>query len=342
MANANSMESVYQRTPLISVLIVNYNGARLLKECLDSLEVQTFRDFEIVMVDNASKDNSVAFVQQYYPKVNVVVSESNLGFGGGNNLGYQHCRGEFIYFLNNDVFAEKDALNELVSEIRKNPSIHIFASFLIQYRDRTKVDSAGDTLYTCGKGCTFVNYPVSLFTKPRLITAACGGAALFSRSTLEKIGLFDVDYFLNYEDLDLSFRAQHMGEKILFVPSSKIYHYGSASQGGRMSPMSLFYAERNFGLFVLKNFPLPFLITFAPAIFFVKSWGFLKAIWARCPMAFIRGNLSFLGLLTKIPTKRRAILSTSILSNREFKDLFRKNWLREKIAYLRGKYDIPL
>jgi GT2 family glycosyltransferase len=140
----------------------------------------------------------------------------------------------------------------------------------------------------------------------------------------------------------LSFRAQHAGEKVLFVPSSRIYHYGGVSQGGRTSYTSLFYAERNFGLFVLKNFPASFLIRFIPAFFFVKAWGLMKAVWAGHPMAFVRGNLSFFRLLPGIPAKRRAILKSSTLSPREFRALFRKNWLREKIAYLRGNFDIPL
>lgn len=328
--------------PLISVLIVNYNGRALLEECFRSLERQTFRDFETVMVDNASRDGSIEFVREAFPWVRVVASEENLGFGGGNNLGYRHCAGKFIYFLNNDVEADPEALGELARAIEDNPGIGIFQSFLIQHRDRTKADSAGDTLYTCGKGCTFVNYPVSVFSSPRLITSACGGAALFSRAVLEKIGLFDADYFLNYEDLDLSFRAQHAGEKILFVPSSRIYHYGGISQGGRTSYTSLFYAERNFGLFVLKNFPAGFLVRFIPGFLFVKAWGLLKAVWSGHPFAYVRGNLSFFTLLRGIPAKRRAILGSSMLSPREFRALFRKNWLREKIAYLRGNYDIPL
>jgi GT2 family glycosyltransferase len=328
--------------PRISVLIVNYNGRALLDECLRSLEAQTYRDFEVVLADNASSDGSLEYVREHYPWVRAVATGANLGFGGGNNFGYAHCRGELVYFLNNDVSVEADALAELARAADENPGIGIFQSLLIQHRDRTKVDSAGDTLYTCGKGCTFVNYPVSVFARPRLITAACGGAAMFSRRVLGKIGLFDADFFLNYEDLDLSFRAQHAGEKILFVPSSRVYHYGGVSQGGRLSYTSLFYAERNFLFFVLKNFPAWYLWRFVPAILFVKTWGLFKTAWSGHPMAFVKGNLSFLRLLPKIPAKRRAILRNSTLSREDFRALFRKHWLREKIAYMRGDFDIPL
>lgn len=336
------MESGTTAKPYISILVVSYNGLHLLKECLDSIEAQTFRDFEVVLVDNGSKDETEKFVRENYPGVRLVICTPNRGWGAGANFGFQYCRGEFIYFLNNDVSLDKTALEELVAASHDHPEAAIFASFLIRYHDRTKVDSAGDTVYTCGKSFTFGGYPVSIFTKQRWITSACMGAALFSRKVLDKIGLLDIDFFLNYEDLDLSFRARHAGEKILFVPESKVYHYGSVTLGGRTSYTSLFYAERNFGLFVLKNFPLPFLLKFIPSIFFVKSWGLLKAVWCGHPMAFVRGNLSFLALLPKIPAKRRAILGSSVLSNSEFEALFRKNWLKEKIAYLRGDYNIPL
>jgi len=335
------VKSEPNKNPYISVLIVSYNGRNLLKECLDSIEAQTFRDFEIVFVDNGSVDDSANFVLENYPDVTVTVCRPNRGWGVGSNFGYPHCRGEYVYFLNNDVALEKNALEELASASVTHPEIGIFASFLIKYRDRSRADSAGDTIYTCGKSFSFANYPVSMFTSPRLITSACAAAALYSRRVLDKIGLFDEDFFLNYEDLDLSFRAQHAGEKILFVPSSKVYHYGSATLGGKTSPLSLFYGERNFGLFVLKNFPMPYLLKFLPGFFFVKIWGFFKAIWSRCPMAFVRGNLSFIALLPKIPHKRRSVLSSSVLSSREFEGLLRKNWLREKIAYLKGNYDIP-
>lgn len=328
--------------PLISVLIVNFNGRKYLAECLDSLAKQTFRDFEIVLVDNGSKDDSLEWLARHHPEVRTVPSDRNRGFAGGNNFGYPHCRGRYIYFLNNDVRADEDALAELAKAIDAHPGVNIFASFLINYKDPSKVDSAGDAVYTCGKGFSFRNYPVSLFTAPRFITSACAGAALYSREVLDRIGLFDEDFFLNYEDLDLSFRAQHAGEKILFLPSSKIFHKGSSTLGGKKSPLSLYYSERNFGLFVLKNFPMPYLIRFIPSILFVKAWGLVAALWFRCPGAYVRGNLSFLGQLPGVPAKRRRIMAASTLSNRAFKAILRRDWLKEKIAYLRGNHDIPI
>jgi GT2 family glycosyltransferase len=204
------------------------------------------------------------------------------------------------------------------------------------------VDSAGDSIYTCGKGFSFTGYPVSLFTRERFVPSACAGAAVFARQVIDRIGFFDEDYFLNYEDLDLSFRARHAGERILFVPGCKVFHKGSSTLGGKKSALSLYYAERNFNLFVLKNFPMPYLVKFIPSFLFVKAWGLLAALWFRVPMAYVRGNLAFLRLLPRIPAKRREVLGKSTLTSRQFEGLLRKHWLREKILFLRGRYDIPL
>lgn len=328
-------------SPLFSVLIVNYNGLAHLPECLDSLRAQAFRDFEIIVVDNGSRDGSVAFLKDNYPEARVVRSDTNRGFAGGNNFGLPQCRGKFIYLLNNDVRVEPATLAELASAIEANPGVGAFASFLINYRNPALVDSAGDAVYTCGKTFSFTGYPVSLFTAPRFITSACAGAAAYSRRVIDKVGFFDEDFFLNFEDLDLSFRIQHAGEKILFVPASKVFHKGSATLGGKKSPISLYYSERNFGLFVLKNFPAPVLIRFLPAILFVKAWGLLAAIWFRTPVSWFKGNLAFLKLLPKIPAKREAVLGSSKLTGKQFHDLLRRHWLREKVKFLRGDYDIP-
>jgi GT2 family glycosyltransferase len=325
---------------LISVLIVNYNGLAHLPECLEALQAQTCKDFEVVIVDNGSKDGSVAWIRRNHPWVVLVESDRNRGFAGGNNFGIPHCRGESVYFLNNDTSIHPEAIRELVSAGRDNPGVNVFASFLINYKDRAKVDSAGDCIYTCGKGFSFTGYPVSLFDKPRFITSACAGAALYSRKTLDRIGTFDEDFFLNYEDLDLSFRAQHAGEKILFVPASKVFHKGSSTLGGKKSSLSLYYSERNFGLFVLKNFPTSALIRFIPSILFVKAWGLLAAFWFGSPGAYFRGNFSFLGQLARIPAKRRRILGSSVLTPGQFRGLLRPHWLREKLAFLRGDFGI--
>jgi GT2 family glycosyltransferase len=329
-------------TPNFSILLVNYNGLVHLEECLRSIYTQEYQDFEVVMVDNASRDESVAFTQQHFPLVKIVESPKNLGFAGGNNLGLGHCLGRYIFFLNNDTCLASDALGELNNQVRGHPDLGIFGCFLINYANRSLADSAGDCLYAAGPVFSFSHYPVSMFTEPRFITSACAGAAVYSRAVLDKIGFFDEDFFLNFEDVDLSFRAQHVGEKILFLPSVKVFHKGSATLGGKKSPLSTYYSERNFGLFILKNFPLSNLIAFIPSFLFIKVARFFSLLRHQGFFPYLKGNWSSILLFPKILRKRKAILDSTVLTSRQFDQLLRRNWLRERLAFRRGDYNIPL
>ena len=195
--------------PRISILMVNYNGLTHLEECLSSIYSQDFNDFEIVMVDNASKDASVEFVEKRFPFVKTIRSARNLGFAGGNNLGLPHCRGYYVFLLNNDTRLDQDALKALSEAIHLHPQVHVFACFLIDFKDQKRVDSAGDTIYTTGIPFSFTGFPVSHFTNERPVTSACAGAAAYSRTVLEKLKGFDEDFFLLFEDLDPHIRNGH-------------------------------------------------------------------------------------------------------------------------------------
>lgn len=294
------------------------------------------------MVDNASKDDSVAYVRRQYPHVYIVISESNLGFAGGNNLGLTHCQGDYVFLLNNDTRLHPQALNTLAEAIRLHPQIKVFACFLINFNNPEKVDSAGDTIYTAGIPFSFNGFPVSRFTEERLVTGACAGAAVYSRKVLERLKGFDEDFFLNFEDMDLSLRARHMGEQILFIPLVKVYHKGSVSLGGKKSYASFYYSERNFLWLLIKNYPLPSLLATLPWHLTLKFLRLFHAIRFGCTGAFFRANWDCLKQLPKMWKKRRVILSTSRLSSDEFGCLLRRHWLRERIAILRGQRDLPL
>jgi GT2 family glycosyltransferase len=328
--------------PLLSILIVNYHGLPHLEECLGGIFAQDFRDFEVVMVDNASADGSVEFVRERFPLVKVVQSGANLGFAGGNNHGLPHCRGRFVFFLNNDTALEAGALEALALAISGNPAVKVFAPFLVNYRERHLADSAGDCVYNSGSVFSFSHYPVSMFTQRRFVCSPCGGAAVYAREVLDRIGAFDEDFFLNFEDLDLGYRAQHAGEKVLFLPEVMVYHKGSATLGGKRSALSTYYAERNFPLFVLKNFPAANLVRFIPALLFVKAMRLVTMIIHGGVGAYFRGTWDGLKLVPRMLPKRKAIQSSSKLTYDGFDALIRKHWLRERLAYRKGRFDIPL
>lgn len=323
--------------PLLSILLVNYNGLAHLHECMSSIHDQSFQDFEVVMVDNASKDGSVEFIRRNFPQVNIIISESNLGFAGGNNLGFRHCQGDYVFFLNNDTRLHHQAFESLGDAIRRHSGIHVFACFLIDFYNLEKVDSAGDTIYTAGIPFSFTGFPVSRFTEERVVTAACAGAAAYSRKLLERLEGFDEDFFLNLEDLDLSLRARHLGEQILFLPSVKVYHKGSASMGGKRSAISFYYVERNLLWFFIKNYPFPSLLNTLKYYPFLKTLRFFHAVRFGLVRIYFRATWDSLMKIPVMYGKRRAILKGSRITPEEFGLHLRPHWLKERIVIFRGR-----
>lgn len=330
-----------RHNPMISILIVNYNGLAHLDECLDSVFKQDYPHFEVVMVDNGSKDGSVERVETAYPRVKTLRAGKNLGFADGNNFGLPHCKGDFIFFLNNDTRMEAGALGELARSIEAHPEEHVFACFLLNYYQPELADSAGDSIYRTGAVFSFRGYPASDFSEPRFVASACAGAAVFSREALADIGGFDGDFFLIFEDVDLSLRARHRGYRILFLPSVKIRHKSSASLGGKKSALAIYYCERNFLPLLVKDFPLSSILRMLPALIILKCVRGIKAARGGNLRAFLRGTFGALSLVPKMIGKRKGILSASRLTVPEFHSSLRKNWIAERRAFRRGDFKIP-
>lgn len=327
--------------PLLSILLVNYNGKAHLQECLESVFGQGFRDFEVVLVDNASKDDSVAYVEKSFPEVSIVRSPVNSGFAGGNNLGLPLCRGRWVFLLNNDTRLEAGALQALADDIARFPGNRVFACFMLRYAEPGKVDSAGDNLYTMGAVSSFAGFPASLFTRPREVTSACAGAAVYARSVLESLGGFDEDFFLLMEDVDLSLRARHLGESILFLPGVRVLHKGSASIGGAIGPIGIFYGSRNYPFVFVKNFPLVTLLKCAPGICLMLAIRFLQSIRQGYLPILLKSWASGLAMLPAMLAKRKMILSGSKLSRRQFEAALHRGWFRQRLAFKSGRFIPP-
>jgi GT2 family glycosyltransferase len=328
--------------PALSILIVNWNGLKHLPECLGSVFSQIDSETEVVLVDNGSKDGSLAYLEKEFPQVRIVRSRTNLGFAGGNNLGLRHCRGRHVFFLNNDTRLEAGALRALREAIAANPRYAVFACFLINYHEPSLVDSAGDTFYTSACGFSWAGYPTAMFRDPREVTLACAGAAVYERELLLRLNGFDEDFFLIFEDCDLSFRARHLGARILFLPQVKVFHKGSASMGGKASSTSIYYTDRNYLQLFLKSFPALTLLKMLPGLAFMKLMRFLVAVRSRQLGAWLRANAVSLALFPKTLRKRGEVMKTSILGRQEFEKLLRRNWWKERRAFKRGDYRIPL
>ena len=246
---------------LVSVVIPNWNGMKWLGTCLQSLRGQTFRDFEIIVVDNGSVDESVEFMRTEYPKVKIVPLPVNVGFAAGMNAGIRVAEGNYIAALNNDTEADPQWLARMVAVIEKQAEFSIFACKIMDFKQRDIFDSLGDGYSRSGlsfklaarcKDDGTLNEPFEVF-------GACAAACIYRKSMLDEIGLYDEDFFAYMEDVDLCVRARLAGYRCLAIPDAIVYHVGSATSGGSASAFSVRLTTRNLFAVILKNMPLSML-----------------------------------------------------------------------------------
>lgn len=251
--------------PKVSVVIANYNGKHYLKDCLDSLYIQNFKDFEIILVDNDSSDGSADLVEGEYPDVILIRNPANLGFAEGTNQGIRDSKGEFILTLNNDTRLEPGFLDRILDPMEGNGRVGICASKMLFPDGR--INSTGLCISRSGAAWNrgMFQEDKGQYDHQEEVFGASAGAALYRRSMLDEIGLFDEDFFMYMEDVDLSFRARLAGWNCIYVPAAVVYHHHGGT-AGYMSDMAVYYGNRNNPWVVLKNFPLRILLPSLPWI----------------------------------------------------------------------------
>ena len=251
----------------ITIVIPNYNGMKFLQGCLDSLRRQTDRDFETVMIDNGSTDESVAYVRANYPEVKIRAYHRNTGFCGAVNAGIRLSESPYVLLLNNDVVCDPDMVKELHRAVGEQPDTFSCCAKLIGLYDPTKLDDAGD--YYSALGWAFARgkgQSSSLYNREEKVFACCAAAAIYRRDILEKIGLFDERHFAYLEDIDIGYRAQVYGYSNRYIPSAVVYHAGSGTSGSRHNAFKVKLAARNGIWLIRKNMPLWQIVLNAPLL----------------------------------------------------------------------------
>lgn len=241
--------------PVASVIVLNYNGLAYLDECLASLEAQTFQDFELIMVDNASTDGSVRYLEARADRFRLILNDTNLGFAEGNNVGIRAARGRYVVFLNNDTRVDARWLSELVGAAEADPQAGMFASQVRSYDHPETMDTSGIIVYRDGmsRGMGRLE-PAERYAAPCEVLAPSACAALYRKEVLDAIGGFDSDFFAYCEDLDLGMRARLAGWTGWYVPTAVVYHRYSGT-GGKYSSFKAFLVERNHLFVLIKLFP---------------------------------------------------------------------------------------
>jgi len=246
------------KLPLVSVIIVYWNNAEHLPHCLECLSLQTFRDFEVILVDNGSLDAGTSHLEQKYPELDLQVERlsSNLGFAAANNRGAHMARGKWLALLNTDAFPKPDWLEQLLRVAEKNHEFVCFASRQLQANAPELLDGTGDAYHISGLGWRRHYNQVSqnYALQEEEVFSPCGAAAFYSRDDFLEAGGFDEDFFSYFEDVDLGFRLRLGGKKCLYIPQAVVQHVGSASTGKR-SHFSVYYGYRNLIWTFAKNMP---------------------------------------------------------------------------------------
>jgi GT2 family glycosyltransferase len=239
----------------VAVIVLNYNGANVIAPCLRALRSQSYRDFEVVVVDNASTDGSLDIVRRDFPEARVMAQSRNLGFCGANNLAIAATDSEYLVLLNNDTEVEPDWLGCLVEALDSDPTCGFAASRMIRMSDKRSLDSAGDIFYSHGVAAKRgEGRPATEFSAPDYVFGACAGAAIYRRSLFESIGVLDPDFGSMGEDVDLSFRAQLRALKCRYVPNAIVYHHVGASFN-RVPQSRVRLSRRNIVTVLIKNMP---------------------------------------------------------------------------------------
>jgi GT2 family glycosyltransferase len=327
-------------SPLVSVIIVNWNGKKYLADCLPSLRAQTFSDYEVILVDNGSTDGSVEWMQGNFPGwVRVLVNDRNEGFSGGNNRGIRATSGKYIALLNNDARADSHWLEELVKVAEENPRAGMLACKIYLQGDSKIIDNVGHLIYRDGlnRGRGRLEVDRGQYEKIEEVFFPSGCAALYRREMLEEVGLFDEDFFAYGDDTDLGLKGRWAGWKCLYVPKAVVHHRYSQSSGA-YSALKAFYVERNRVWIGVKFLPLILLLEspfFTLLRFAFQGYGALvgRGAAGKFSESYSPGKLfhilmkAYLAAFRGLPgmwKKRREIKRRTRVSEREIRTWFRR------------------
>jgi GT2 family glycosyltransferase len=301
---------------LVTVIVINWNGKEYLKDCFTSLERQTYSSLELIIVDNASGDGSVEYVREHFPKVKVIVNHENIGFGAAVNRGVAHAQGEYVLFLNNDLYLDERCVEKMVAMIR-DETVGAVVPKILYFDERNRINSFGNLVNYLGIACPkYINEEEGEHQQVEETT--CGGIFLIKKALFTQVGGFDPNFFIYHEDHDLSWRIRLGGKALMVNPEAVMYH---KYHFGR-NPQKYYYSEKNRLQLLLKNYCLKTLVLILPALVLVELAELCFALTTGWFILKLKSYLEIARLLPRILEKRRAIQRLRKVSDREITRLF--------------------
>ncbi len=295
----------------VSVVTPNYNGEKFLKTFFESLNNDSEFIGEVIIVDNGSTDNSREYIKgkSFNFPVKLIENDENMGFAPAVNQGITKAQYEYIFSLNNDTEIKKGSIKALVDLISSDDNIFSLQAKMLQYNNKELIDDVGDeyNLLAWTKK-TGENHNSKEYSEVCEIFSACAGAAMYKKSLLEEIGMFDDNFFAYMEDVDLAIRSRINGYRNLLCPDAVVYHIGSATSGSRYNEFKVRLAARNNVWVVYKNLPIPLKIVnfiFLFLGFLIKYLFFVKKGFGPIYLAGIREGLSTRSKIQKVKFKSK-------------------------------------
>ncbi|MBQ8016820.1 MAG: glycosyltransferase family 2 protein [Methanobrevibacter sp.] len=295
----------------VSVVTPNYNGEKFLKTFFESLNNDSDLIGEVIIVDNGSTDKSKEYIKNNTFNFPVILIENtdNLGFSPAVNQGILKARYEYIFSLNNDTEIKPGSIKALTDLISSDENIFSVQAKMLQYNNKQLIDDVGDeyNLLAWTKK-TGENHNSNEYTEVCDIFSACAGAAMYKKTLLNEIGMFDNNFFAYMEDVDLAIRSKINGYKNLLCPDAIVYHIGSATSGSRYNEFKVRLAARNNVWVVYKNIPIPLKIInfiFLFLGFLIKYLFFVKKGFGSTYLEGIKEGLSSRSKIDKVKFKSK-------------------------------------
>jgi GT2 family glycosyltransferase len=324
-------------SPLVSAIVVNWNGGAMLQDALASLFAQSWPALEVVLVDNASTDGSAdAATARFGSRLMVVRNARNEGFARGNNVGMAAAKGDWLFLLNSDALCDPNTIEELMRFVADKPEVGQLASRVLQADRPHYFDSAGLLLYPDGvcRPRGWEEKDLGQYDRAEEVIAPHGCACALRKTMLDQVGGFDEDFFCYLEDMDLGVRGQLAGWKCWYVPSTRVLHRKSAT-AGNYSAFKAFHVERN-RIYCLWKWMPRFLLFLSPLFtlnryamqgyaaythqggssVIMKEYSTLRLV-----MLLLRARVAAWSRLPRMWSKRRQIQRTRRISVREWYDL---------------------
>ncbi|MFQ5428274.1 MAG: glycosyltransferase family 2 protein [Thermodesulfobacteriota bacterium] len=328
-----------QKRPEVSIIVIHYGEAGLLRECLSSLRFIKYPDLEVIIISNSPRDAALSALEEKHPDKKFIFSETNTGYAGGCNMGIEMASGKYLFMLNNDLEFDSDCLSPLVRACELDATIALAQPKILSINEKNRFEysgAAGGLIdhfgypFAAGRVFDEVEYDKAQYENSTEIFWASGAALFARKSVVVEAGLMDASFFAYMEEIDLAWRVQLMGYKVIYVPEARVFHLGSAGMD-RKSTTHLYLNHRNNLVMVLKNTSSARLLTILPVRLVLEAATMVYALTGENPRragAVLKALINVAGNIFSILRDRKKVQALRVVGDKTIL----KNMYRGSIA----------